>query len=553
MKLFRKRQWIGPLALLLAGCQAAAPTGVPTPTAANLVESHRDAMGVPAMVAHRPSVELDQAPMFRLSSVEELNGTELTVSTAAGGQEFVDLAYNGTAKQYLAVWHDYRNGTDGSNADIYGQLLGPDGVAVGGALALSNTADYQYGARVAYNAVANEYLVAWIDTRNGNADLYAQRFTAAGAATGGLLQLTNATSNQELVGLCYHPARNEYLVTWTDDTDGIRTLSATLLSAAGARQGLDVQLASSLSALGGGAIVVNEISGEYNAIWADSRGVGSGVHMQRLSATGTAPTATLALTGAKATLASGGGFEYYSPRIAYNAAGPGVVAVYDRRDTSGGADVFVQRLNNTGALVGAADAVTAAANAQLLPSISVNSSNGTFLVAWSDGRDGSDDLDLYAKSYKADGTVNTAEFLVNGAAGVQAIPALAFDSTKRQWLVSWQDSRAFGTTGYDLYAQRVKSSASTADEIILELQADIDALAASGVTGTAALSAHLNNALSNLCNLGIIQTIAQLTLFIAKVTLMQVQGKISASEASSLIGQANTAIDQINAGLFNCP
>lgn len=530
---------------LLAGCQAPAP-GVPVQTVATtdaaMVTAFRKANGF-SVNLQRPPAGLPM-PGFKLAATDNLFGQEITIAAAAGDQEYVDVVYNSTAKQYLAVWHDFRNGTDGSNSDIYGQVIGPSGLPVGAALTLSNAAGLQIGPRVVFNSTAGEYFVAWTSSQSGNADVYCQRFTAAGAANGGAIAVASGTSNQTLAGLVYHPSQNQYLLTWTDDRLGYTTLEAARVSNLNVKvASSDVTISTTPGALGGGAIAINT-GNEYLVTWADARTSAPGIYGQRLTSAG-------ALTGGTITIAATPGFEYYAPRLAHNPVNNTFMAVYDRRNaTTGEADAIGQRLTSAGAATGGPFALTAAAGTQMLPTVQANKTDGTFMVAWADGRAGATELDLYGKMYKIDGTEHLPEYVINAQTSLQAIPALTFDSTKKHFLVAFQDARVYATQGYNLYAQRVVSAPMTAEEYLdetLEYYLDAISTTSGGATGA---RQQLETAIARLQADRPENALTHLNNFLDSLPNLQSNGVITAEERATLEAITQQAIDQIEAGNF---
>lgn len=524
----------GPAAVVAAaqGGDAIAPAA--QPLAGDPRALLRKASGIPAWLARPPIPAFADAPRFNLK--DNLYGLEITLTTNAGDQENVALAYSSTGGAYLAVWQDMRNGA--ANADVYGQLLTSSGVPSGAAFAISaNASGMELSPRVAYNSTANEYLVAWSDSRNGNLDVYTQRVTTGGALTGSALQMASGAGNQILSGLAYHATKNEHLLSWTDDTSGSSILKAGRITAANAKTGTDLTVSATAGALAGGGITVAG-TGDYAVVWANDTTLG--VYGQRLTNVG-------ALSGSTLTIASGTD-EYYTPRIVYNPVTPGYMVAYERRSASTGeGDVYVQRLTSAWALNGAAAATTAATGYQLFPEVSVNTSDGNYFVCWSDGRAGGEQLDIYAKMIKADGTTHIAEYTASATSALQAIPAIAFDSTKKQFLAGWQDSRNSASTGYDMYVQRLVSVPQTADEIMaetLEILNSYEPGTAGGVNGA---RSQLENAIAKIMADKPANAVTHLENFIAQVQGID-DSIITPEEKAVLIALANEAIDQINAG-----
>lgn len=537
------------LLALLASCQApqaAAPDAVVTtaqaaPAAADPLATVRQAMGYPAWLARPPRGPLGLAPRFDVKA-DNLWGLELTLSTATKDQEYVDLAWNANTKGYLSAWHDFRNDTDGTNADVYASLHTTTGTTSGAAFAISSAAGMQMGPRVLYNSVNQEYLVAWTDTRNGNSDVYTRRVTGAGAVTGSELAAASGAGNQTLASIAYHPTTGQYLVTWTDDATGSAVLKGGRITASTNAKvaGSDVTISTLTGDLAGGGIAIYPTTNDYNVVWANA-GTTPGIYFRRVTSAG-------AVAGSVTALATGAGYEFYTPRIVYNSVYPGFLVAFDRRTTaSGEADVILQRLTSAGVATGAASAVTAVAGAQMFPNVSVNSSDGNYFICWSDGRAGSEQLDVYGKMVDKDGVEFLAEYTASATAGLQALPAVAFDAVKQHFLVGWQDSRNHGTQGWDLYVQRVVSAPMTAEDIMyetLEVLNDMEPGNAGGVNGA---RSQLENAIAKILADKDTNAVNHLENFISQISGID-DAILSPEEKAILIALANEAIEQIEAG-----
>jgi uncharacterized repeat protein (TIGR01451 family) len=154
-----------------------------------------------------------------LGATGALSGSLITITTAAAGQYNPAAAYNSQQHNYLVVWHDYRNEAT-SGADIYGQIISPDGalqLTTPISLAVTNR---QQKAAVAYNPTADNYLVVWEDQRPGTngSDIYGQLLEGSGALTGtsGGFVISSAAGEQLEPAVAYNAVEGVYLVTWQD-------------------------------------------------------------------------------------------------------------------------------------------------------------------------------------------------------------------------------------------------------------------------------------------------------------------------------------------------
>ncbi|NLH47224.1 MAG: hypothetical protein GX444_01330 [Myxococcales bacterium] len=203
--------------------------------------------------------------------------------------------------------------------------------------------------------------------------------------------------------------------------------------------------------------------------------------------------------------------EQNSPGVAFNGS-EYFVAWHDRRLYSfSGYDIYGTRVNTAGGVLDPDGiAITNATNTQYYPSVTSDGSN--FLVVWQDSRYGTTDVfgarvssagtvldtsgllicvaggqqeapdaafdginylvvwhdnrvsypDIYGNRVTTAGVnLDASGFVIAAAGGNQKYPAIAFDGVN--YLVVWQDTRNFATTGEDIYGARVNPSAVVID------------------------------------------------------------------------------------------
>ena len=146
------------------------------------------------------------------------------------------VAFNSAANQFLVVW-SAEYATDGE-FEIFGRLFDEQGNPVAGEFRISemgpdgNTSFGAFDPVVAFNPVANEYLVAW-DGDDDTAplvedefEIFVQRLSASGTEIGVDTRIsdmgpdgnTNFDTNKPAVAF-NSMATNEYLVAWWGDDD----------------------------------------------------------------------------------------------------------------------------------------------------------------------------------------------------------------------------------------------------------------------------------------------------------------------------------------------
>lgn len=113
--------------------------------------------------------------------------TDLPTTVATTDAHEPAISWDGS--NYLVVWRDIRRPDGG---DIYGARISPTGALVGSDFPISMQAGIEDQPAVVWNGT--HHMVAWRDARNGPAQLYAARVTAAGTveaadATGVLIEV----------------------------------------------------------------------------------------------------------------------------------------------------------------------------------------------------------------------------------------------------------------------------------------------------------------------------------------------------------------------------
>lgn len=374
------------------------------------------------------------------------------ISMAANNQSFPQLASDG-AGGAIVVWEDNRSG----GSDIYAQRIDRDGAVrwTADGIPIATAAGAQFSPQVMSDGAGGAFIV-WLDFRNGpGSDLYMQRVGGDGivqwAADG--VPLSIAAQPQQSPQLVPDGAGGA-IVVWQDHRGGSADIYAQRIDGSGAvlwtANGIPLcaaagnqQLPNLISDGAGGAIVV----------WQDMRSGVDKVYGQRVSGGGATAWA------ADGFLIAATPNPQTAPQIVSDGSGGAIIAW---QEGAGGSDVFMQRVNGSGAAQWAPEGIpaSAATDAQAFPQL-VSDGSGGALVTWTDRRSGTNN-DLYAQRINSAGVV---QWTANGipvatAANDQSTPLLA--SSPRiapdgagGAIIVWQDRR--GGTAWDIYAQGVSA------------------------------------------------------------------------------------------------
>ena len=371
------------------------------------------------------------------------------VSTALNDQN-APLSVSDGAGGVIVAWQDYRNDT----ADIYAQRLNAAGTPLwtinGVPIVTGDSVQILSGI---VSDGAGGAIVMWLDTRNMNLDVYAQRVNASGAVlwtTNGVAVCT-ATGNQASPAIT-SDGFGGAIITWQDPRSGSFDIYAQRINSSGVAQwtidGIAISTAPNDQAY---PAIASDGAGGAVIAWQDARnGVDWDIFAQRINSSGSLQWGTAATGDSLATTA---GDQMY-PVILGDGSGGAIVTWTDTRNDPG--DIYAQRLNSSGVSQWTKNGtvVSAATGIQRYPKL-VSDGAGGAVIAWQDDRVGTNNI--YAQRVNAAGAVLWTQ---NGnsvcvASGNQELPALTSDGTGGA-IITWEDFRS--ASNYDIYAQRVSAS-----------------------------------------------------------------------------------------------
>jgi hypothetical protein len=360
------------------------------------------------------------------------------------------VAYNPANDQYLVVWSGDDNTAPlvNNEREIFGQLLGPAGGAVGvndfRISDLGPDGDPTYNAfspSVAYNSVDSLWLVTWQGDDNtgtladNESEIYAQLLTAAGVEAGvndrrisdmGPDGDANYRAGNSRVA--YSSVDNQFLVVWEGDDNS-------------------------------GALVDNEL--EIFGQRLTNIGVEGGANDFRISDLG--PNGSTS-------------YEALSPSVAYNSTGNQFLVTWDGDDDSaplvnGEYEVFGQLVDRTGAEVGSNDfrisgmgpdgntAYSAGRSA-----VAYSSADNQYLVTWQSDDTAplvDDELEIFGQLLDGAGAhVGANDFRISemgpdGNADHAAVaPDAVHSSTSKQYLVVWSGDDSVNNE-FEIFGRRI--------------------------------------------------------------------------------------------------
>ncbi|MBI3364951.1 MAG: hypothetical protein HY033_08595, partial [Ignavibacteriae bacterium] len=375
----------------------------------------------------------------------------LPLATTTGYQYYPQAISDGAGGLYC-VWQDNRYGVD---YDIFIQHTSSAGVPLwfsNGTL-VCNASGHQYNPQLIADGLGG-VIVVWQDKRNGNFDIYAQRYNAAGQALWpGNGQPVCAGVGDQVEPKLVTDTQGGAIITWTDYRagTGFADIYAQRMLVNGQRawkvDGVPVCLATNtqwnvqLVADGLGGVIV---------VWQDRRaGTYDNIYAQRLDNIGQPKWAEDGLP-----LGAVQGVQYY-PQVVPVAGGDAIVIwQYNRRGSD--YDIYGQHVTRNGQLLwlSTGQPICTASGHQYNPQIV--GQDGFIIVTWQDRR--TPDYNIYAQRLNLAG-VN--QWDANGApvsttSYDQFAPQLASDGILGA-IIAWPDYHlSINTT--DIYSLRIGSN-----------------------------------------------------------------------------------------------
>ncbi|UCF05882.1 MAG: choice-of-anchor D domain-containing protein [bacterium] len=379
-------------------------------------------------------------PWVRASWVQD----GIPVCTVTGIQTSPCNAPDGAGGSIIA-WVDERNG----NEDIYAQRMNSSGdtLWMADGVAICTASGDQRGFDIISDG-AGGAIITWGDARSGTGDIYAQRIDASGSVqwtTDGVAVCT-AVQNQGNPKIVTDGAGGA-IITWGDLRSDSGDIYAQRVNASGVAQWAadGVEVCTVVQIQGYQEIVVDGAGGAI-ITWQDYRsGSSYQIYAERLDASGSSQwyvDGVLICSNRYGT----------SPEIATDGAGGAIIAFMEGND-----EISAQRVRADGTQAwGFSQGVTIRVTAGSVDGIGIVADGaGGAIIAWQDNRSGAD---IYAQ--RVEGTSGTPYWTVNGiavcsATGTQNQPRITSDGGDGA-IVVWCDQRS--GVDLDIYAQWVDGS-----------------------------------------------------------------------------------------------
>ncbi|MHA1271102.1 MAG: hypothetical protein ACTSPY_15015 [Candidatus Helarchaeota archaeon] len=356
----------------------------------------------------------------------------------------------------IITWYDNRSGT---GYDVYCQrvnatgnvLWTKDGVAVGAAT------NWQYNPEICSDGNGGA-IIAWVDYRNGENDIYAQKIDSNGVIqweVNGVV-ICNYSNSQTFPEIC-SDGNGGAIITWFDYRNGIDgAIYAQRINATGnivwTENGIVVCNINDDPWMPEFDNLIIKEDGNGGAIiaWVDNRsGTNWDIYAQKVNSSGAMKW------GANGTLVCNANNDQKWPKMCSD-GNSGIIITWEDHRNGSYSDIYAQRINSTGSTqwTNNGTIICNAINNQLIPNIDKDSSGGAF-ITWVDNRS-STDRDIYIQKVNSSGVIEWASegVLLCNATDYQYWPKICTDGSDNAF-VTWIDSRS---GNIDIYSQKVNST-----------------------------------------------------------------------------------------------
>lgn len=344
---------------------------------------------------------------------------------------------------FVVAWCDFRDG----DADIWIQRFDSSGHALGENRRVNTdvTLGWQGDPAVAMDSAGN-FIISWEDRREiGNSDVFAQRFDRTGRTLGDNFRVSDSgVPGDQSISSLYTAPDGVTLVVWDDRRNGLGgDIFGQFLNPDGSLRGSNFQVNDD------GRVgnqyepdVSGDDSGRFVVVWEDGRNSNWDIFFQRFKSDGTRLGNNVQITVDT--------FTQQAPQVACASDGRFLVCWDDER--AGDWDIYARIYDSSGQPAGPEFRVNSDVGEtdQYGGGCAVNRF-GEFLIVWTDKREGNEDI--YARLFDRSGRPLGTEFRVNTDTGTDAqnSPTVVAAPDGGYW-VFWSDAR---NGNFDIYGQRI--------------------------------------------------------------------------------------------------
>lgn len=358
-----------------------------------------------------------------------------STSSNIGG---VSVAYNGQANEYRVAWYDSR--ITGQN-DVYCQRLAQDGTLLGSDVTIIAGTDSSTETGIAYNSTNNQYLVTWKNQSGGPGSpgfnhMYGAIASADGGLITGVVDLSNAGFESTVI---FNPTAQEYFFTARNFAGGGTSgIYGRRVSTSGSIVGGNIIVSSSGAPAPCGGMAYDSINNCYLSTWRNQSD--SNLKGRLVDSDGTFITTEFVISSMfpESGMASG---------VAFDKENEQYLVIFSEFCCGG---IFGQFVDTMGNLVGTQFTIVETTGARWEPTLAYDALNNVYLLAWTDSSAGGVTLQLL---YDDGSLAGDAIELDNPGNGSSA--RIAPNTTQGGFLLTWVDRKYSSPEAYDVLGQLV--------------------------------------------------------------------------------------------------
>jgi len=314
------------------------------------------------------------------------------------------------------------------------------------------------GSNQSYPAIAMDnagnFVVVWVDERNGGMDIYGQRFDHWGNPLGENFIVNDTQVTGKYIGYNLAVAMDadgDFVVVWQDNRNRGSDIYAQRYDSAGTPIESNFKVNDDLGRDQFGPTVAMNTSGEFIVAWSDNREGPYSLYGQRYSSSGEKIGNNFKI----APIQTGRKFGTTIPAVAINPKGDFVATwiaqIYYQETDSLNLEIHAVRFNHKNEILGSEFKVNDSDNLIFLnnPDVAMDAP-GDFVITWTERRNES--VDIYAQRYNFKGEALGSNFRVNEVAGrfFKQFPKAVMTLSK-EFVIAWLDSRDRGVNIYLQY------------------------------------------------------------------------------------------------------
>ncbi|MDQ5823146.1 MAG: S-layer homology domain-containing protein [Chloroflexota bacterium] len=158
----------------------------------------------------------------RVTGTGTVQPSTINVSSGTTSAHDPSIGYNTNSHDWMVVWTDLR----GTDADIYAQMVETDGSLIGSNYAINADAEFQEHPHIAYSSAAAKYLVVFQSFGPNNFEIRAQVVSTGGGLSGDDMLVSTGPDREYYPFVTTGAGSALFLVTFDDDRQGDTDLFA---------------------------------------------------------------------------------------------------------------------------------------------------------------------------------------------------------------------------------------------------------------------------------------------------------------------------------------